>query len=229
VQAGGQVATWMDLTGNGNDATQAVIGYRPTYTATGINGFPSVTFQGPITFLRIADAASMQWGTGDFLVEAVVRCQGQSAPDAMLYQKTEEASPWNGASLYLNADKPMTTALAAGQASGTVYVVSAPPPTTFDDGSVHLLGVRRSGNTLEVRVDGAPSSIMNASVGTINVSVSGADAIIGQNGSQGGATPTSEFQQLWGDIAEMVGVGGALNQTELSSLEQYLKARYAIP
>ena len=53
VQAGGQVATWTDLTGNGNDATQAVVGYRPTYTAAGINGLPSVTFQGPITGQRL--------------------------------------------------------------------------------------------------------------------------------------------------------------------------------
>jgi hypothetical protein len=143
----------------------------------------------------------------------------------MIYQKTG-AYPYDGASLYLNADKPSTTTLAAAQVSGQVYVVSASPPATFDDGNVHLLGVHRTGTALEVRVDGVVNnSIVNASVGSSDVSVAGTDAIIGQNGY--GAT--AGHQQFYGDIAELVGVGAALTQTELGSLEGYLKTRYAIP
>ncbi len=227
MQVGGQVTGWTDLTGNGNSATQTNATYRPTYTAAGIHGLPSATFAAPNTFLRIPDGPQMQWGTSDLLVEIVVRGNTQSAAEAMLYQKTGP-SPYDGASLYLNADKPTATTLAGAQVSGQIYVVSAAPPATFDDGSVHVLGLRRSGVALEVRVDGVVSnSIVNASVGTVDVSSVGADAIIGQNGY--GAPSTNEFQQFHGDIAEMIGVKGLLTQTELANVEQYLKTRYGIP
>jgi hypothetical protein len=225
--SGGSISRWVDLTGNANDAIQSNTTYQPTYTASGINGLPSATFSAPIVFLRIADGPTMQWGTSDIAVFAVIRGRSQSANEAMIYQKTG-ASPYDGASLYLNADKPSTTTLAASQVSGQVYVVSASPPATFDDGSVHLLALRRSGVTLEIRVDGTVNnSIVNATVGTVDVSSAGYDGIIGQNGY--GAPSTSGFQQFYGDIAEMVGVRASLTATELGNLEQYLKGRYAIP
>ena len=77
-----------------------------------------------------------------------------------------------------------------------------------------------------MRVDGAvSSSITNASVATADVSASGLDAIIGQNGAQ---PASAEAQQLHGDIAEMIGVNGSLTETDLANLEKYLKGRYAI-
>lgn len=226
VQVGGNVAKWSDLSGNGNDALQATGEYEPAYNPSGIGGLPSATFNGPITFLSIADGPTMQWATSDFIVFAVARATAQSAVNAMLYQKTG-VSPYNGASLYLNAGKPVGTTLAAAQVSGAVYVVSDPPPSTFVDSSVHLLGAYRAGATLEVRVDGVVSnSITSASVATTDVSSVGWSGIIGQNGY---GIPQAEFQQVHGDIAEMVGVHGTLTQTELARLEQYLMSRYAIP
>jgi hypothetical protein len=227
VQVGGNVATWSDLSGNGNDAVQGNTAYEPAYNAAGIGGLPSATFNGPITFLAIADNPSMEWGTSDFAVYAVARATLQTvATNAMLYQKTG-ASPYDGASLYINAGKPFQTTLAAAQVSGSIYVVSNSPPSTFVDSSVHLLGAYRTGATLQVRVDGALSnSITSAAVATVDVSSFGYSAIIGQNGY---GIPQDEFQQVHGDIAELVGVNGTLAPAELASLEQYLTARYAIP
>ena len=221
------MATWSDLSGNGNDAVQGNTAYEPAYNAAGIGGLPSATFNGPITFLAIADNPSMEWGTSDFAVYAVARATLQTvATNAMLYQKTG-ASPYDGASLYINAGKPFQTTLAAAQVSGSIYVVSNSPPSTFVNSSVHLLGAYRTGATLQVRVDGALShSITSAAVATVNVSSFGYSAIIGQNGY---GIPQDEFQQVHGDIAELVGVNGTLAPAELASLEQYLTARYAIP
>jgi len=76
-------------------------------------------------------------------------------------------------------------------------------------------------------VDGAiSSSTMSASVASVDVSAIGWVANIGQNGY---GTPMAEFQQLHGDIAEMLGVRESLTQRELANLEGYLKSRYAIP
>ncbi|HZU81864.1 MAG TPA: hypothetical protein VE987_03060 [Polyangiaceae bacterium] len=224
VVSGGIVVKWTDLSGKGNDAVQSTTTYAPTYTSAAINGLPSATFSGPATFLVIADAASMRWATDDVLVLAVERGEPQTAADGMLYQKTAPP-PYDGVNLYLNADKPVATTRVGAQVSGQVYVVSAPPPATFVDGSVHLVGIRRTGTTLEARIDGVVSnSIVNASV-AVDVSAPGHDAVIGQNGSPA----QNEFQQFHGDIAEMIAVDGSLAQSELDALEQYLKARYAIP
>ena len=182
VQTAGKVVAWTDLSANGNDATQSDSAYQPAYTAAGIHGLPSATFSGPVTFLRITDVAAMRWGRDDLVVLVVARATAQSAADCMLYQKTGPF-PYDGVNLFLNADKPMLTGLAAAEVSGQVYVVSSPPPTTFLDGTVHLIGIRRAGATLEIRIDGAvSSSIANASVASVDVSAIGSDAIIGQNG-----------------------------------------------
>ena len=223
----GKVAMWTDLSGNGNDAKQSDPTYQPDYSAAAFHGLPSATFTGPITFLDIADTPSMRWGKNDLLVLVVFRATPQSTTDCMLYQKTG-ALPYDGASLYLQSDKPSPSTLAGAQVSGQVYVPSSPPPTTFVDGNIHLLGIRRAGTTLEIRVDGALSnSIANASVAGVDVSAIGYDATIGQNGY--GMPPQTEFQQCHGDIAEEIGVNGSVSPTELANLEQYLKARYAIP
>jgi hypothetical protein len=230
VPLNGLVTKWSDRSGNGNDAVQAVTSYEPAYTQSGIGGLPSATFTGPVTFLAIADVPSMQWGTSDFFIVAVVRATADTrSGEAMVYQKTGPA-PYDGASLYLNADKPGGfTTLCAAQVSGGAgqYVVSLPPPATYVDSSVHVLGARRSGNTLEIRVDGQVSNaVTNAAIGTTNVSSPNFDAIIGQNGY---GTPSAEFQQVHGDVAEMIGVRGSLDPATASNLEHYLMARYGVP
>ncbi len=225
VQFDGYVTRWADLSGNGNDAIQATTAYAPLYTAVGIDGLPSATFTGPITFFAVADSATMQWGMGDFVVLGVARAAVGTAADGMLYAKVGPY-PWDGVNLYVNADKPGPTSRAAAQVSGTLYVVSTPPPYTFVDSTVHLLGARRSGATLEVRVDGVVSTSMTSdSIATVDVSAVGWQAVIGQNGY----APTPEFQQIQGDVAEMLGVQGSVTPSELAELEQYLKGRYAIP
>jgi hypothetical protein len=219
----GRVVRWKDLSDSGNDAVQPVPGFQPVLGAASIAGLPAARFGGPVTFLRSYDNPSLQWGRDDFLVLVVERATAATtAANAMLYQKTGDA-PYDGASLYLNANKPLTTKLAAGQVSGGTYVVSSAPPATFVDGNVHLLGVHRSGPSLEVRVDGTvSSSLVNARVGSTDVSAPGFDAIIGHNGYN----PRPEFQQLHGDIAEMVAIRGPLSASELAGLEQYLVSRY---
>ncbi len=90
---------------------------------------------------------------------------------------------------------------------------------------IHLLGGRRTGNTLEIRVDGQSSGTLTDGSVAVDVSAAGANAAIGANG--GNLSP--EFQQLHGDVAEIVAVHGTLAPADLASLEQYLMTRYAIP
>jgi hypothetical protein len=144
-----------------------------------------------------------------------------------MYQKVSGAFPYDGLALYINASNGAQSTLAAAQLSGSIFALSASPPATFDDSMVHLLGSRRTGATLEMRVDGALSgSVTSAAIATLDVSLPGVAAQIGQNGY---GTPQNNFQQFVGDIAEMIGVNGSLSAEETASLEAYLKARYSIP
>ncbi len=190
VEREGRVVHWTDLSPNGNDADQSNPSYAPVYATKGIHGLPAASFVGPITFLRIADRDSMRWGVNDVLVLVVARGTLQTAADAMLYQKTGPP-PYDGVDLYLNADKPVPTTRAAAQVSGEVYVVSAPPPATFVDDAVHLVGLRRARTTLEIRIDGEVSNAITSDAVSADVSAAGADAIIGQNGY---GTPRLQFQ-----------------------------------
>jgi hypothetical protein len=227
VSVSGNVAKWEDLSGNGNDAVQGIAAYEPAYNPQGIGGLPSATFAGPITFLSIPDTPTMRWGVHDFLVLVVARMTAETQPYGMLYQKTGRP-PYNGVNLYLDPVAGGPTTLAAAQVSGGLFVLSNPPPSTFVDSSVHLIGARRAGSTLEIRVDGAVSNSSTTAIfATIDVSAVHSPANIGQNGY--GSPPREQFQQINGDIAELVGVDGSVTPSELAKLEQYLKVRYGIP
>jgi hypothetical protein len=114
------------------------------------------------------------------------------------------------------------------QVSGAVYVDNLAPPSTFIDSTVHLLGGRRFGDTLEMRVDGVSSNTLtSAAEVNVDISATGASAAIGQNGF--GSPPGPEFQQYHGDIAEIIAVGGTLSDGDLALLEAYLKTKYGIP
>jgi len=95
-----------------------------------------------------------------------------------------------------------------GRRPGCSPMERVSPPATYVDSSVHVLGAHRAGNTLEIRVDGKVSnSITSAAVGTANVSSVGYAAIIGENGYN---TSQADFQQVHGDVAEMIGVKAGL-------------------
>jgi hypothetical protein len=224
----GGVPKWTDLSGNNNDALQTTAAYQPAYNPSGIGGLPSATFNGPVTFLVIPDNATMQWGTADFAVFAVIRATSATIANfAMIYQKTGAAPQYDGFDFYINSAKPVASQLAAAQVAGNVYVDNAAPPSTFIDSTVHLLAGRRTGTTLEIRVDGASSNNLTAASVAVDVSAVGANAAIGQNG--GGNPPGAENQQLHGDIAEVIAVKGTMTPTDLTNVENYLKSRYSIP
>src|SRR4029078_10529654 len=100
---------------------------QPAQTGGGINGMPSVTFDGATTFLQIADSATTRWGTGDFALMVVMRGAPNVATNAMLYNKSELPDPYAGINLLLNATRGSVTAKASLQLDADFYA------TTGDD------------------------------------------------------------------------------------------------
>ncbi len=231
----GGVAGWNDLSGNGNDAYQHTTNQRPTYDPGGPNGLPAVSFTpgaSGIACLLMNDAVSLQWGTGDFSIFAVIRGDSHASSLSMLYQKTGSPN-FDGANFYLvnkGTTDGGTENLATIQVAGATFLESTPPPSSFIDGSVHLIGGLRVGSTLQMRVDGVASSSTAADAGPeagLNDNVSAVNSLVGIG--QNCTNPASGFQQYAGDIAEMLAIQGTLSSSDLSSLEAYLMAKYAIP
>jgi hypothetical protein len=221
---GSPVTRWADQSGAGNDATQTVSGRQPALTASGINGLPSITFDGATTFLQIADSATTRWGTGDFALFVVMRGAPNVATNAMLYNKSELPSPYSGINLLLSATRGSVSAKASIQLDADFYATSL---DDFDDADPHVLGGRLvaagAGALLEMRADGARQGMLSVT-GAINIDAPGQPTIIGHNGYN----PASGFQAYKGDIAEIVAVKGTVSDAELASLEAYLTDKYGI-
>ena len=70
VTDGGAVVEWRDRSGNGFHATQGTAADRPAHDSTGLNGRPSVVFDGTSDFLQLPTLPATSWTGG--LTAAVV-------------------------------------------------------------------------------------------------------------------------------------------------------------
>jgi hypothetical protein len=68
-QLGGLVQTWQDQSGNQMNAAQTGANVRPQYLATGLNGLPTLKFDGQSNFLKLPDGfADFSHGLAGFMV-----------------------------------------------------------------------------------------------------------------------------------------------------------------
>lgn len=222
-QSNNAVSAWADQSGNNNNAAQATQARQPLLVANVINGKPVMRFDGTNQqYFTIADAASLRWGTGDFTVMEVTAWTNTASTNdntgyGALWVKVGPNTPFPGASLFANNASGPT---GAARAQVTINLFAASANTNLNNGSFRVVGMRRAGTTLEVRVGGAQAGMVaNA---TTNIDAMGVSVFIG--GREGNGAK----QMLKGDIAEVIGVKGALSDPDLASLEGYLKAKYAL-
>jgi hypothetical protein len=218
VSSQGKVSTWMDKSGSNNNAGQTVAAIQPSLITGVVNNLPAVRFANAA--LQITDSATLQWGTDDFAILIVGSYKNASTGYGMFLSKQEAPYPYRGPSLWGNYTLPsMNTGIGLQlENTTTQYVIST---ASKNDGVVRLYTGRRAGNTIEVRVNGMVQGTATATPN--NVSASGRAVFIG-----GAPGTTSVTQGIDGDIAEIVAVHGTLTATELTQLESYLKAKYAL-
>ena len=225
--AGGLVTRWADQTTNQNHATQAIVLREPKLDPTAINNLPAVEFKSNVgtpqgNMLVLADSASLQWGTGDFLIAAVARFDndpkdGLVAGAATFYSKFRfNMNLYTGAILLGNAPgMPYQPGVALSLASMT----QASAQSTYNDGTFRLYLGRRSGVLLELRVNGAQVGMMTTP--SIDVSASGSPATLG-------AEADANVLRLNGKIAELLACKGQIADGDLISLERYLTTKYGL-
>jgi hypothetical protein len=233
-QSGGAVSAWADQTGHHNDAAQATAALQPTYSAAAVHGLPAVHFDNVASGASagdevvIADATSLQWGTGDFYVAVVARFDNNfsSGKDeqavACLFSKVIFSASAPGllftGNIVGGIEQVNQVGLGASTSltgpAGWVYT-----NTAYNDDSPHVFAAQRASGALSLRVDGA--AVGSTSPDADDVSNPGTPVEIGGQNSGIGI-------RLDGDIAEMLAVGGALSTTDRSSIESYLRSKYGL-
>ena len=221
-----KVATWHDRSGRANDARQEVVGARPRWVNGAVNGLPAAQFNGR-AYLAVDDAPSIQFGTNDFVVALVGAWTNPTIQTsssfgwAYLVQKQADQGPYTGILVAANEAGPNSLGRLFFQVRFGDSLQSA--STALNDGEFRLyLARRRSAapnySTLELRINAA--EVGSADVPLIDASAVGAKLQLG-----GSADPQPALQ---GHIAEVVMIGGPLDDDAIGELERYFNEKYAL-
>lgn len=228
--SGGTIAIWKDKSQNHNDATNSMGG--PVADSTGVGGHPAVHFID--TLLRIADAASLQFGHDQFFVAAVVK----ATADLQVYFEKDKLCLTGGGSFYCEglAIGVANTPTDAGTQTAPFLKVSTNTNgrvdwvgKAFDDGAFHLAATRRNdGFNWTLGVD---SMSQSGGTGEYDVSEPGLVAAVGCNVLSTGFASSCDVE-----IAELLVVHdgtsartGVVADADVKSVNDYLKAKYSLP
>ena len=231
-QNAGKVSSWADQSGNNNNAVQSNANNRPGFTAAAINSLPGVHFDMAAqagTFMTIVDAATLSWSTGDYYLVAVLRYNNDPLQQGgftnrfgTVYFK-EGQNPSAGPVLFANGPGNTVTSGFATQMSAAAADRLLSTGNGYNDNKGQAFSVHRGGTTLELRHNGALDG--TKTVTAVDVSAPTIDVTIGASGGGGNFAAS----RLNGDIAEVIAVKGAISNGDLTGIEGYLKAKYALP
>jgi hypothetical protein len=233
----GPSVLWLDQSGHGNNAS----GFgSPAISGAALHGKQAVHFGGATDYLLVSDSASLQWGTGDFVVALVVQHTTFQNDAGTVYgtlysKQIADVSPFGGVGLFANT--PSRTSAILAQLSTAAQLTS--DTAGYNNGTPFVVLMHRSvsaadaGSPADAGIDAAA-----ASVGSLGIVINGLDA--GANSGVGYARDVSAVgyaariggtqygQDMTGDIAEVIGVQGAVSDADLQKLEAYLKAKYGL-
>ncbi len=204
---GDPVVTWSDLSGQGNDVTQATPAKRPTYKVDIVNSKSIVRFDGADDFLAnetfpdpsavsafavaiYAVGAGLNWGIFELTLDLTTNNEG-----AMLFHEDDSAKV-----RWINAQ-------------GTQQIIGG----DYSDGVARVHSVNVESSVLYYRVNGA-------SVGT-PISFVSENPYVLDTLVIGGLAGLYEFK---GDIAEVIMYDSYLSPPNRLRVERYLSVKYGI-
>lgn len=207
--SGGFVTSWADQSGAGHHATQG-LGNAPLYVANGLNGHPTIRFNGSNQFLNVAGQVLT---SQQFTILAVVR-DTRAAGDGTF---REVFSNWNGGSgnTFTSVFFGTTNASPVAVRFTDDYINVGPvanPATPF-----LLTGESTATNALVYQ----NFTLLGAKGLALSPRNLTTPYVIGQQGSLGG-----EFWQ--GDIAALVVYDQALTPAELLAAQTQLGSRFGL-
>ncbi len=225
-----RVLVWGDRSGGSNNAAPSSC-TGPLRAAASQNGRDTLVFDGAANCLRVVDAASLQFGAGDFAVFVVARYAnvptfGQPNAIATLFAKRPVATAgttWVGAALFANTISPANTRkLSAWQGNVTGNIATG-ATDNLNDNAYRRFGMARRGTALEVYVNGVLDGTQ--AVSALDVSAATRPVWIGGEPDQG-AAPGVNF--VLGNLAEVVAVKGTVTAAQIAQLDAYLKTKWGL-
>lgn len=209
---GDPVATWPDLSGLGNHATQATGSKKPLLKQVTVNGrtFWVVRLDGVDDALSLTSALGLRDSVAIFIVFATsantTRQTILSANDVVGAVQVE---------INLNASGPTAPSRGTIIAGAVISYASV----TASANTFEILTYRRTGagsGTHLIAQNGASKPLTN----------DGATSYTADGTAEIGRRMTSGTQQLAGDVAEMIVCANALDSGAQKRVERYLGARY---
>jgi hypothetical protein len=214
------VASWLDSSGNGRNATQGVAAQRPLFVTSQVNGKPVVRFDGSSTagqgdFMSIIGGPLANTALSDmtlFIVSNDNRLVGDTNNKAILSTRDNNGDGW--VETYEPSSKDQRY-VHIGLGTSKDGVVD----DNMGTDKFHVLEVRRDGLTIELGHDGGLQ--VKDTLDGFKPTLLGVTHI-GNNNND-----VNRF--LRGDIAEIIAFDNRyLNDAERSQVEQYLLNKYAI-
>jgi len=205
-QKDGLVQVWQDQSGTEANATQITATARPAYLATGFNGRPTLEFDGRTQFLTFAS------GFGDFskgLAGFIVARPSKSECASML--EFSNGSEVDDIALGMWQDKWTYEVAAAYIQTGTV---------SHDLFSLYTVNHRLTG-LADLRIDGSALDTLDMPLPAIPDSRGRVDNFVGH-------TLYKDCNYFEGQISEIILYSRAMTNSEVTAIEKYLDARWAL-
>lgn len=221
----GGVSEWQDLSANANHATQTDPTLRPALTPSVLNGHPIIHFSKGTTvgrLLTIADSPSLDWDTADYAIWIVARFDNMTnegtAAYGVLFNKFDTTTIGAPLAPFLIANATINGQPAGGISTGlgTSQINYQHP---YNDGTFRAFVSRRSGPTLELRVNGNVVA-QDTKTTVADASSPGIPVRIGME--------IAQYRRLDGDIAELIAARGALTTQDIVNVETYLRGKYSL-
>jgi hypothetical protein len=201
---GDPVGTWSDLSGNGNDATQATGSKKPTYKTNIFNSKPVVRFDGVDDFLSFT--------TSDlpaFTVFLVFKATSKAGFGGPLCLRTATQHGFN-----LASDEGSASAYTPHLTlyDGSAETVNKKGPTTYSFPTITMLQVYQD----------SPAYYLNSHSEAL---ANGTNGFAATGGNVGRGYQNGYFGA---DMAEVLIYSATLSTTERQRVESYLNSKYAI-
>jgi hypothetical protein len=208
---GTEISYWNDVSGNANNSTQAVFASQPVYISSGINGLPTIQFDGN-DFLTVVDNDNLDNTTGVSVFVVALPSATDAAARGLVSKRVDSGDnesyyifTFTSQHLFFNA--------ATDRTEGSVVVGAT--PQIF---SANFNGADANPFRSRVYIDGTENGNDNGPVSIGNMASDLHIGILNPGYAQG-------FE---GDISEVIVFRKSLNSAERIIVENYLAQKYNI-